>query len=218
MSDAAQPAADPAVTPMAPRAALLHAAVVAITWALGDAAAAGVAWLVPTFRDPVVSLEVVAVVRWALLMGIGATLTPQVRWRYGRSKAAVASAVIAAFVMLVNLASALSDGTEGLFGASSDDILIALVDGLKRLDMHVWIAGVAVGLFLGAARCGRRTEGLGMVLPVEAAHGFTALVLYGSDLPSLIISVTVTVITVSFALPLLSRASQRLLVSEEVIS
>lgn len=187
------------------REAIVHVAVVATAWALGQLGTHAVLVLsVQGFRDAYQLGHLLNIVRWAGVMGIAAAVATHRRQRSSPRRAALECAVLALVAWNVGIALSLgSDLSQELTGVGLPGAVSALgVD--QALELYVglltspWsyarIAAVAVGFYLAGSRRGTRWEGLALRGPTVLTSGVTG---------------PISVVIVAVALPLLSRAADR---------
>jgi hypothetical protein len=195
------------------RDVLAHAAVVATAWALGELCVLVLWTLLFTASWATLGFAMVAgILRRSCLVGIAAALAAYRRPRCSRPRAALECALIALLCTHVGFALAVGSSlSEEVTGAAvvGGGTTLSVEDAIQRFVGFVaspWtylrVVGLAVGLYLGAGRRGRWSEGLALRAPV-ALTSFNA----GMSL--------VAVPIVAIALPLLTRAAERLFVRRE---
>lgn len=187
---------------------LAHAAVVATAWTLGELCVL-VLWT-QLYTQSWAGLNVAmlaGILRRACLVGIVAAVAAHRRPRCSRSRAALECALLALLCTHVGFALAVGSSlSEEITGAAvvSGGATLSVEDGVRRFVDFVispWtylrVAGLALGLYLGAGRRGTWSEGLALRLPV-------AVVSFNGALNWLAVPI------VAIALPLLTRVAERL--------
>lgn len=201
MSDAPAPP-----EPRGVRDAIVHAAVVAAAWSLGNASTWALAAVTTPGLWDILRFELlIDILRRSTVVGIAAALAAHRRQTCTRQRAALECAALA--VVALNVGRALWIGgvlTRGGFrgGATGlDSALEQFLEDFRSWPIYASMACLAVGLYLAGSRRGSRWEGLALKGPAALSLGLTTNL--------------VSVPVVAIALPLLSRAADRLLARRE---